>query len=100
MIELKLAELEFDVLTVVPIRNGWAPIGLVNLYNPGGTVLTMATETVSLMGGGSFTAWCQNRPLTVRVDGAEVPFEYENNVLRVQVDSSQNCEIKIERVDI
>ncbi len=99
VVELELAELAFDILTVVPIQSGWAPIGLVNLYNPGGTVLKTTDDIVTLMGGGSFLAWCETRPSAVLVDGVETSFEYEANVLRVRVDSSQNCEIEIEGVN-
>lgn len=95
VIDLALDELAFDILTVVPIQNGWAPIGLVDLYNPGGTVQETVADSVTLMGGGSFMAWCETRPTAVRVDGTGVPFEYEAHSLRVTITQQQTRNLKL-----
>lgn len=97
VVALNLAELAFDILTVVPIRDDWAPIGLVNLYNPGGTVVEATADSVVLMGGGTFLAWCNEPPVSISINGAAVPFGYEAHSLRVTIDSQQNCELRIEK---
>lgn len=76
-----LAQLTADVFTIMPINNGFAPIGLGSMFNAGGAVERVVSASdgsrlISVRGAGTFVAWSEKEPTRVQVDGVDVPFDY------------------------
>jgi raffinose synthase len=79
---ITLPELTWELFTVMPIEDGFAPIGLTNMLNSGGAVtsvrkLAHGGYEVALRGGGTFVAYSQKKPTKVEADGRPVEFEYD-----------------------
>ena len=75
----------FELLTVVEIRDGFAPIGDPGMYNSGGVVRAWRTvddeQHVELMRARGFTAWCEQRPVTVTFKGEPIDFSWDGTRL-------------------
>ena len=91
-IPLNLGELEFDLFTMVPVEDGFAPIGITGKYNPAGMItgfeeVAPGIVTLKVMDGGPFLAWCKKEPAKVLVNREEVAFEYvkKSGVLTLDV---------------
>ncbi|MCX8496761.1 MAG: Sip1-related alpha-galactosidase [Akkermansiaceae bacterium] len=89
---LALRELEFEILTLVPIREGFAAIGLADKLNSGGCVSALRQVKpghveVDLRDGGEFLAWSRNSPQAVLANGRKLDFGFdkETHALRVDV---------------
>lgn len=67
--EITLPELHAEVFTVIPVENGFAPIGLSEMFNSGAAIedfaSSEATAIVWLQSSGTFTAWSQRAPQSV-----------------------------------
>ena len=85
---LSLKPLEFEVFTIVPIMAGLAPIGLADMFNSGGAVLSHttdpATHTLAIRTGGDgsrtaprFLAWSEKKPKRVVVEGKPTAFTFD-----------------------
>lgn len=100
-INLSLGQIQFELLTIIPINNGFAPIGLTNKYNSGGVIskLYVANEQifVDLKDGGDFISYCEERPKAVTVNGIECDFNYdiEHKVLKISIKESCNSVVGI-----
>lgn len=79
--EVALLPLTSEVFTVVPIFGGFAPIGLADKLNSGGTIASVVRRDgfcdVALRDGGPFVAWCEREPTEVSAGGAALPFVYD-----------------------
>ncbi len=79
--DLTLGELDFEIFTVMPIADGFSPLGLADKFNGGGAVRFAYREQktwgVELVFGGSFIAYCDRLPLATTVDGELVRFDYD-----------------------
>jgi raffinose synthase len=88
---LALPEGQFEVVTIVPVLEGVAVIGLTNFFNASGAIESLTrragTVRVGVCDGGAFEAVCGKRPSKVQVDGAETVFEFkpENGLLTVAI---------------
>ena len=83
-----LRQLEAHLYVVVPIRNGFASIGLKEKYlSP--LTLTWSRYTwgyaLHLRGGGSYLAWCEKRPERVAFGGAALDFTWHDGWLEIPV---------------
>ncbi|HBQ63925.1 MAG TPA: hypothetical protein DD727_03190 [Clostridiales bacterium] len=91
--DITLPPLGFRICTLAPVTDGFAPIGLIKMFNPGGTVAevyrnrTGASVFVKLLDGGEFLAYSTSRPRQVLLSGMELAWDYdpETGSLRVQV---------------
>ncbi len=86
---VSLPPLGFEVFTIVPIRDGVAPIGLPDLFNSAGAVLTKGQPCPSqylltLQGGGRFLAYCQPPPSWLEANGQAVEFIYDEDTCILQ----------------
>jgi raffinose synthase len=67
----------------------WAPLGLIDMLNPGGAVVQLLTSRkyneakLTIRGVGRFGIYCSRMPITVTVNGKRVPFEYSQDSLLV-----------------
>ena len=80
------------VFTVVPIRDGAAPLGLIDYMNSAGAILAkgwVSRELYYLLakGSGLCLVWLDRPALSVRVDGEAVDFSYvrETNLLAFEL---------------
>ncbi len=97
-ISISLPALEFELLTISPIENGFAPIGFVNMFNTLGAVEDMSKQadgsiSMRIHGDGTFVAFSESKPSAVLIDGVGVDFSWENNKLSFAIKS--DCEVLI-----
>ncbi|HUT54744.1 MAG TPA: Sip1-related alpha-galactosidase [bacterium] len=78
--------------SVVPIGDGFAPIGLTNKYVPPATVLEVMrndnSTMVTLAEAGPFLAYCERKPGAVKVNGEALPggaISFADNALKLDL---------------
>jgi len=86
---VSLPPLGFEVFTIVPILDGLAPIGLADLFNSAGAVLSKGQPcpsqyALTLQGGGRFLAYCQRSPSWLEANGQAVEYVYDENTSTLQ----------------
>ncbi|KAJ4741917.1 Raffinose synthase family protein [Rhynchospora pubera] len=113
-VEITLDPLTYKLIVMSPVRHlgsgklvNFAPIGLVNMLNSGGAVQSFESKEngeilvvkVGIKGVGEMWAYSSSRPSSCQVNGEEVNFVYEENVISVQVpwsgSSSKLCDVEI-----
>jgi raffinose synthase len=87
--QVTLALSGFEIFTIVPVVNGFAPIGLPDYYNSGGAVdewqqVSLNSYTLRVRGIGRFLAYSQSRPVSITTNGTRVPFTYDDRAGRVE----------------
>ena len=89
--EFDLAPRDWELVTVSPLQRAgdlsWAPIGLLQMLNGGGAVISSSLHNglgprgvlarMVLRAGGLVGAYCSERPVSVRANGAPVEYEYD-----------------------
>ena len=86
---LTLAPLGFEIMTIVPVMGGFAPIGLPQYYNSGGAVNEWQQAspnriTLRLRGSGQFLAYSRSRPVSIIVNEAMVDFTFDEQTGRLE----------------
>jgi len=101
--QFSLPSMSADVFTVVPINQGIAPIGLVDLFNSAGAVLEKERVTPNLYhllgrGPGRFWIWLEEAPCRVLVNHAPGNFSYqpESNILQLTLPAPGVHRISVE----
>ncbi|GAV70248.1 Raffinose_syn domain-containing protein [Cephalotus follicularis] len=94
-IDLELEPFTFELITVSPVTSLaansvlFAPIGLVNMLNNGGAIQSLAYNVASVRigvkGSGEMRVFASKKPRACTIDGNDVAFEYEGNMVIVQV---------------
>ncbi|KAL8544867.1 hypothetical protein ACS0TY_005176 [Phlomoides rotata] len=93
-IQFTLKSTTFEIFTFVPIKKlgsgiKFGPVGLTNLFNPGGTVQGLvydeAVAKIEVKGDGKFLAYCSGTPKRAYVNGEEVEYKWSGNG-KVEVD--------------
>ena len=84
-----LAPLGFEIMTIVPVVGGFAPIGLPQYYNSGGAVnewqqVSPNRITLRVRGSGQFLAYSRNRPVSIIVNEAMVDFTFDEQTGRLE----------------
>jgi raffinose synthase len=87
--QLTLAPLSFEIFTIVPVVDGFAPIGLPDYYNSGGAVdewgqVLPNVYTLRVHGSERFLAYSQKSPVSIISNGAMVPFTFEDQSGRLE----------------
>jgi raffinose synthase len=101
--ELTLGELDFEIFTIMPVADGFAPLGLADKFNGGGAVRFAYREQktwgVELTYGGTFIAYSETLPLATTVDGELVRFDYDEKrkLLIVPVPERPNPAVFIQK---
>ncbi|MFI5186922.1 MAG: Sip1-related alpha-galactosidase [Chitinophagales bacterium] len=89
--KLHLPRMGFQLQFVVPIKNGFAPFGLVNKYNAPGTIISEKWKgnnvELTLYEGGSFKAYSKQKPKRILVNGNDQPFSFSNNIILAEIPS-------------
>ena len=95
---MSLPPYEFEFFTLSPIENGFAPIGLVNMFNTLGAIEKLEWQangsvTMKLHGNGCFVAYSATKPSAVLVNGAASDFAWTEDKLSIELPA--NCELTI-----
>ena len=99
--EILLKAKEFKIFTISKIENGFAPIGLIDKYNPGGVFKKISHENnkinMSVKFGGNFRFYCENKPVRILVDAKEITFDFnaEKYFLKIKTEEIENQNIEI-----
>ena len=71
----------WELVTLAPVEQGLAIIGLADKFNSAGAITRRAWQgrelQVALRDGGQFLAWCAARPLSLQCDGQDLPFDHD-----------------------
>lgn len=101
-VELTIAELASEVVTVVPIAHGVAPIGLADKFNSAAAITAKGPDPrggyrVDLRDGGEFVAWCAAKPARVLIDGVEakVAWDTASNALSIAIPTGGPREVRL-----
>lgn len=98
-IPVELGEYGYEIFTVVPVQNGFAPIGLSGKYNSGGTITSVTPKhdgfDIKLMDGGQFIAWSENEPVKVMINGQSVPFHYNSSNRKLSININQSGTVTV-----
>ncbi|XP_061360381.1 galactinol--sucrose galactosyltransferase-like [Gastrolobium bilobum] len=96
-VEVSLEPFGFELLTVSPVvvlpkkSIQFAPIGLVNMLNSGGSILSIEFDEeenlarIELRGHGEMRVFASEKPVSCKIDGAPVEFDYAECMVRLQV---------------
>jgi hypothetical protein len=81
-VSLSLGERGYELFTLVPVENGFAPIGLVDKLNSAASLSGVSFPNaqrceLELRDGGDFLAHCEQQPARVSVAGRPAVFSYE-----------------------
>lgn len=99
--EIELSENGFELVTAVPIENGFAAIGLADKYNSSAaikeTICTTDGFVITLSDGGKIAVYSESKPVKVFEGRNEIAFEYseENGLLMINSTVKGLTEIKI-----
>jgi len=88
----KLESWDVKLYSVVPVKEGFAAVGLINKYISPATISQVKREPdkaiVELREPGTFAAYCERKPKTIKRDGAALSdqlYEYSNSLLMVKM---------------
>jgi len=96
-LEVSLEPFSFELLTVSPVTllsKGliqFAPIGLVNMLNSGGAIQSLEFDDdtdvvkIGVKGYGEMRVFSSEKPISCKLDGVSVKFDYEDRMVRVLV---------------
>jgi raffinose synthase len=89
---LSLGPREFEIFTIVPLENAFAPIGLADKFNSAGALadITWPTETVcelAVKDSGAFLAYSENKPISIQLNDVEIESEFDatTHTLRIAI---------------
>lgn len=78
-----------ELYTISPIINGAAVIGIKNKLNPAAAVTEFAfkngTITANVMAEGEYEFWCEEKLCDVIINGKSVPFEINENIVKINI---------------
>ena len=96
-LEISLEPFTFELLTVSPVMVlsekliQFAPIGLVNMLNSGGAIRLVEIDEnrkwvkVGVKVCGEMRVFASEKPVTCKIDGEAVKFDYKDKMVRFQV---------------
>jgi raffinose synthase len=91
---VKLPRLGYGLFFVLPLKNGFAPIGLVNKYNAPASIQTEKwnghTVSINVYEAGLFKAYADKKPTRVLVSGKPAAFSFENNIIEININEMQD----------
>ena len=99
--EIELSENGFELVTVSPIENGFAAIGIADKYNSSAAVkeaiCTTDGFTIILSDGGKIAVYSESKPVKVLLYGNKIAFKYneESGLLIINADIKGRTEIII-----
>lgn len=98
-INVTLSGVEFDIFTVMPIKDGRAVFGLTDKYNSGASVYDMKNFNgdlyLTLSGGGAFAMYSEKKPRKILIDGRDAEFSYNDFIVSLEFESDEASEISV-----
>ncbi len=98
-IDYDLDPIDFNIYTVTKIIDKIAPIGLTNKYNCGGTITSYErienNIALTVGDGGKLLIYSEKKPEKVMVNGIIHNFEYESDVLMINLEEKQINKVHI-----
>jgi raffinose synthase len=89
-VEVSLSDLSFELFTIVPIRDGYAPLGLIDKFNSAGAVERKGPQrdgyAFTLRDGGCCAVWCATCPEEIDVDNVSHPFNWDADTQLARLD--------------
>jgi raffinose synthase len=86
-LDISLAPLGYDVLTIIPIERGIAPIGLVDMFNSAGAITGCDWHKTGcrlmVRGQGKFVVYAQTPPKQITRDGAVLAYDYDAQTMLI-----------------
>ena len=72
----------FELVTIVPVIQGVAPIGLLQMFNSAGAIVAVrstnsGTVEIEVKGEGQFAIWCAARPVSVLGNSDGIGWQYD-----------------------
>ena len=96
-IDIALDPFDFELIFVSPLTTlietavQFAPIGLVNMLNIGGAIQSvyydddLSSVEIGIKGTGEMRVYASDKPRACRIDGEDVGFKYQDQMVAVQV---------------
>jgi raffinose synthase len=90
---VSLARLGYKLFYIIPIKNGFAPLGLTEKYDAPATIIkqhnSIKQATVTLYEGGLFKAYCVKKPKSVSLNGHPFTnnYQFKKNILSMVIPS-------------
>ncbi|KAG7022717.1 putative galactinol--sucrose galactosyltransferase 5, partial [Cucurbita argyrosperma subsp. argyrosperma] len=96
-IDIALDPFDFELIFVSPVTTlietavQFAPIGLVNMLNIGGAIQSvyydddLSSVEIGVKGTGEMRVYASDKPRACRIDGEDVGFKYQDQMVAVQV---------------
>lgn len=94
-VNVELSRLGYQLHYIVPVRNGFAALGLTGKYNAPATIVSERwrnkSVTVSLYEGGEFTAYSKTSPSKISVNGKAITsYSFKDNKLTIRIPELSN----------
>jgi raffinose synthase len=95
---ITLPSLTAEVLTLVPVDHDLAALGLIEMFNAGGAVVSAGYETpgvytIRLRAGGLFGAYAASKPKSVDINGKSADFHYDASSKLLTVNVPGPCAV-------
>ncbi|KAK7330524.1 hypothetical protein VNO77_24719 [Canavalia gladiata] len=107
IVEVSLEPFSFELWTVFPVvflpRTSvqFAPIGLVNMLNSGGSVVSIEFDKhenlarIGVRGHGEMRIFASEKPVSCKIDGEAVEFDYVDSMVRLQVSWPSSSKLSV-----
>jgi len=87
---VNLPRLGYKLYYIVPVKNGFAPIGLTEKYNAPETIISQRSKAkrteITLYEGGEFKAYSVNKPSSILINGAVFAnYKFKNKLVSMMV---------------
>ena len=98
--EEKLDPLDFNLYTISPITDGFAPVGLSGKYNPGAAITNFIRTgkkewVLELMDGGELICYADEKPKEVTLNGEPADFSYKKKSLIINLPLQEGIAVKV-----
>nr|MCU0480319.1 hypothetical protein [Anaerolineae bacterium] len=89
-LNMTLAPLGYDIVTIVPIQHGIAPIGLVEMFNSAGAITQYGiygdSHRMRVRGQGKFLIYAENKPKNITYNGKPLDYVYDTTTHHITFD--------------
>ncbi|MBC7745587.1 MAG: alpha-galactosidase [Flavobacterium sp.] len=87
---VSLPRMGYQLAYVIPIKNGFAPFGIIDKYNAPATIISDKwigkKAEVILYEGGNFKAYSSKSPITILVNGKSQKYAYQDQMVTMDID--------------
>jgi len=97
--ELTLGRLGWELITISPVREGLAPLGLIDKLNAGAAVAAIRHQgnqlIVELVDGGRFGLYAEHEPRSVVANGWDRRFRYSDGLVQLNLPAGRAWRIVV-----